>query len=487
MAYNIWRISGKGIGSLGAIGLIGFFVVLFWFLAAWYNLMSGGRFVRWLDSSEDEEDSLPEIPASFADIENSGTPLTLLQRAISDGISGRKDLSDALRELDLEKVEYERDAIAICSALQDCEGNPVLEWKEIASHIERPGSARVYRVFMERGLAIAHRLFLRDRKNAGKDQVSGLLSVLRMFVAYGYAPAFPAIGEASRDPVYCSDYRWVSIFNNADKDDPDALKLNRLLAEPLPDGFARIAYLDWSNQWCIESTLGSHPFDSDAGVAALEEMLGECDEEKNSHATSAACAVAFLTHSRRDFLLELARNHEDPNVRLESAWAAARLKIPDGIRDLSQATLDWRMGATARRYMEELGLGDEIPPSARDPMHVAISKMAEWLAHPNELGRFPDSLTVLDQRELEWPATNKRELQTLLHWKLEEEEGISWTGSSTWALFSAAEPGMPLLDLYAMYNSWEMRANDVPDAPESLSDLEVGRLILVRANPDMEW
>lgn len=161
--------------------------------------------------------------------------------------------------------------------------------------------------------------------------------------------------------------------------------------------------------------------------------------------------------------------------------------MPEGIRELAAATLDWKTGATAKSYLEELGLADEIPPAAVDPGLVALSEMARWLAHPCELARLPHSLTILDQRELRWPATGKRELQTLLHWKLDEDEGISWTGSNTWALFSSAKPDIPIPDLYAMYNSWEMQANGVPEAPESFSDLESGRTILLGANPDVKW
>lgn len=484
LAYYVWRISERGLTTLG---IIGGSVVLIWFLGAWYNLFSKGNLLRWFDSTDEDEDSLPEVPASFSAIEKSGVPLTPLQRAISDGLAGRKELREALRELEIESVDYERDATAICAALRDCEGNPATPWEDLVSLVDRPGSARVYRIYLQQALPIAHRIFLRDRKTADKDSAGKLLSILRLFTAYGYHPAFRDIALASRDPLFCEEYRWVSLFSNANNEDPDSLKLNLLLAKPLPKGFARIAYLDWSNQWCIEATLANHPFDSDEGVAALEELLAETDPEKTSHAVSATAAIPFLSHAKRDFLLLLARGHADPDVRLESAWAAARLKMPEGVRDLAAATLDWKTGAKAKRYMEELGLNDEIPAHALDPKHDALCEMARWLAHPCELGRFPDSLTIVDQRELHWPATGKRELQTLLHWKLADDEGISFTGSCTWALFSCAEPDMPLLDLYAMYNSWQMQANKLPDAPESFSDLESGRAILIRANPDMEW
>lgn len=470
---------------MGIIGGIGFVVVSLWFLGAWYNLFSKGRLMRWMDSADDDDDALPDVPASFSAVEKSGLPLTLLQRAISDSFAGRGEPGESLREL--EAVEYERDATAICAALQDCAGNPALPWDGLISLLGKPGSERVYRIFFHQALPFVHRIFLRERRSADKDLAEKLFPPLRLFASYGYVPAFRDVAEASRNPGFCSNYSWVSVFGSANEKDPDSLELNRLLAKPLPKDFARIAYLDWSNQWCIAATLGSHPFDSDEGVAALEELLRGADPETFSHSVSAANAIPFISHAKRDSLLALARGHQDPDVRLEASWAAARLKMPEGIRELSEATLDWKSGATAKRYMEELGIGDQIPESAHDPGLVALGEMARWLAHPCELGRIPDSLAIVDQRELDWPATGKRELQTLLHWKLGDDEGISFTGSCTWALFSSAEPGMPIPDLYAMYNSWEMKANGLADAPESFSDLERGRAILLKANPDMEW
>jgi hypothetical protein len=320
-----------------------------------------------------------------------------------------------------------------------------------------------------------------------KNERGDLFQLMRVLVAYGYEPAFHDIAEASRNTVFSDDYWWVGVFNNINEELPASASFCSQLANPLPKDFARVAFLDWANRVCIESKSTKHPFDSLEGIAALEEFLAGPDPENFSYAVSATAAIPFITNSKRDSLLVLSRDHPDPAVQLEAAWAKARLKIPDGIVELSAAALDWRVGAKARRYMEDLGLRDEIPPAALDKKFVAKSRMADWLAHPQELGRLPDSLELLDQRELRWPATGEVELQSLLHWKLGDDEGISWTGSSTWALFSIAEPDMPILDLFAMYNSWEMSANKVEGAPESFSDLDAGREILVRANPGMEW
>jgi hypothetical protein len=137
--------------------------------------------------------------------------------------------------------------------------------------------------------------------------------------------------------------------------------------------------------------------------------------------------------------------------------------------------------------MEELDLQDRVPPEALDPKHAALAEMADWLAHPNELGAPPDSLTIIDQRELFWPAAGKRELQTLFRWEHGGDAGACWTGSATWALFSQANADQPVRDLYAMYHSWHMAANDLPGAPENFSDLEPGRKILSDANPGQNW
>ena len=124
--------------------------------------------------------------------------------------------------------------------------------------------------------------------------------------------------------------------------------------------------------------------------------------------------------------------------------------------------------------------GQSSPQSPQLPL-------ADWLSHPNELGAPPDSLTIIDQRELFWPAAGKRELQTLLHWKCGGNEGVCWTGSTTWALFSESDADQPVLDLYAMYHSWHMKAENHPKAPESFTDLEAGRAILSEANPGQDW
>lgn len=166
----------------------------------------------------------------------------------------------------------------------------------------------------------------------------------------------------------------------------------------------------------------------------LEAWLANPDPEAYPSAVSAAVTIAFLTHNKTSSLLALARDHPSSDVQLEAAWALARRGKPQGIRDLVAATHDWKTCEKAVRYLEELGLRDEIPPGARDPKHAALSTIANWLADPNELAAYPDSVSLVDQREIVWPPTGERTLLSQVRWILADDEGICLTGSINWCL-----------------------------------------------------
>lgn len=481
--YFIWLFNEKGPSTFRIIGAG---VIGLWFLGAWFNAFTRGRLIEWLYSGDDD-DPLPDIPTSFAAYEESLEAPTPLQQTLADGIAGRRDLEDALRDLALEEIDSADDATAVCVALEDSRDNATDCWRAVLPLLQIPGSTEVYAIYYHQALPVLHRLYLTHHQDPDEDLVGDLMFALKQFTAYGYAPAFRDIAAAARNPTFSDHHRWEIIVRSANGEDPDCIRLMETLASPLPENFAGVAYLDWCNQWAIEDIIPSHPFDSDAGVARLETHLSDSDPEHETFAVSAAAALPFLKHANQARLLTLARNHTIPHVRLEAAWAMAHMKLDEGKRDLAAATLDWRIGHTAVGYLEELDLQHLVPPEALEPKHAAISKMADWLSHPNELGSFPETLEIVDQRELFWPATGQRELQTLLRWKLEGSEGICWTGSSTWALFSESEPVRPVLDHYAMYSSWHMKANALPNAPESYSDLEAGRTILTTGNPGQDW
>lgn len=481
--YHIWLFSERGPSTMRIIGAT---VIALWFFGAWCNAFTRGRLVAWMNADHDD-DPLPEIPTSYAAYAADLDSPSLLQQAIADGLAGRRDLADAIRDLELSEIDSADDATAVVVALEDSFDNNTADWRDLTPLLGIPGSSEIYTIFYHQALPVLLRLFRDNSREPEQELVDDLLLAIRQFTAYGYSPAFRDIAAASRDPRLSESSWWELIVRAANDEDPDAIRLMETLAEPLPENFAGVAYLDWCNQWSIEGVIPCHPFDTDPGVTRLHHHLTDPDPDHATHAISAAAATAFLKHPDRDRLLELARNHSDPPVRLEASWAMARLRIPGGDRELAAATLDWRIGRRAVEYLEELDLQELVPADALTPRHSALADMADWLAQPNELGRPPETLAIIDQRELFWPAAGKRELQTLFRWKLGKDEGACWTGSSTWILFSQARADQPVLDLYAMYHSWHMAATDHPDAPESFTDLVAGHRILTNANPGQNW
>jgi hypothetical protein len=112
--------------------------------------------------------------------------------------------------------------------------------------------------------------------------------------------------------------------------------------------------------------------------------------------------------------------------------------------------------------------------------------MAQWLAHPNELGQPPEAVSVADTRELFWPPTNDRRRLWVIRYAHRSDgelaEGYGLVGSTTWAMFGESQVRDPM-DVYAIHCCWELQANEDPRAPSERSPA-AGRRILAERNPE---
>lgn len=484
LPYLIYSTINNGPNVFRVISIV---IIGAWFIGAWYNHFSKGKLLMFFDGIEDEDQEDFSLPASFSELARERPLSSDLQTAIEEGLENPDILKKVISNLEVDEITEFDDAVAICTALQENLNSPNTNWKTLSKLLQSPGSQEVYTLFYQQGLPLVHRIYQRETAQSKIDSPLEVLLLLKIIAMYGYEAGFSDLSRATQNSHLNDHFMWGSIFSNTNSNDPDIKKLIKKLSSPLPSDFSSIAFLDWMNEWCLEEKIKTHPFSSDEGIKRLEEYLSNPDSDYFSYANSAVVAIPFLKHKKVSSLLAMGRDHPDQNVRLEVAWASAKLKIPNGIRDLAMATGDWKTGASAVDYMRELGLNDEIPKEVLEDKFFEKCIMARWLAHPNELTKYPDSLDIIDHREIFWPATGKKEKQTLFLWKLDDDEGISWSGSSTWALFSSATKANPILDLYSMYNSWHMSANGLENAPESFSDLETGREILQTANPDEDW
>ena len=222
-----------------------------------------------------------------------------------------------------------------------------------------------------------------------------------------------------------------------------------------------VCLLDLANDLAANQFINSHPFDSKPGMAQLVSYLRSREPERFSYAGSSVMAVPFLDANRRDELLVLARAHPDFRVRTAAAWAGAKVGDNDSVGRLVDMAAEINSHHLASRYLEDLGLQNRIPDTIRTPEFQAKVEFAEWIAHPSELGNYPDSVEVVDHRTLYWPPTADERMVWLLKYSSSDEDGkprsgIGMVGSITFALFGVTQ-SMSVEDIYVEHCAWELR------------------------------
>jgi hypothetical protein len=314
-----------------------------------------------------------------------------------------------------------------------------------------------------------------------------LMFVLKVLGLYQSEEAAARVARVAREEGWRDHPLWPVFFATFESPHPRRRQLAEALREPLPGGRAGAAFLEFATGMARGGELVFHPFDSDQGRAMLREWLGP--GAGDDRAVPAAAALAHVGGPDRDELLKSAMGHGSSRVRLEAAYAAARLGRDEGVARLAALSLDVARSVAAREYLEELGRGDAVPMAAREPNFEAAAHLVDWLAHPLEYGRPPDELEALDSRELLWPPVNDLRRVWLFRYKYRElepagdhgdrppAEGVGMVGSITAALHGQTGPGMDPVDLYALHCCWELMVEGDPRAPGGLS-VEEGRRLL---------
>jgi hypothetical protein len=326
-------------------------------------------------------------------------------------------------------------------------------------------------------------------KDSGEQRrTETLLSLSNILAMYGEPGDGPLIIKAARDAKMSDGYLWWIIFDSVIEGHPEALEICEGLRDPLPDGSAGTAYLNFANALSREQRISRHPFDSAAGIARLAAYLADPNSENDGCAVSAAASIPFIRAGDREMLIAGADRHPNAFVRLEAAWALAKTGSEFGWQRLAQLCLNPRFAERAIEYLEELRLGAHIPPKARDPDFRAMARMCSWLRHPSEFGRPPDQIVQYDTRVLNWPPTRDRRRLWLFKYRYEPQgdagtadEGIGLVGSTTWSFFDEPADLAPE-DVYGLHCCWELKLQNDPRIPEDHT-AALGRQMLAETNP----
>lgn len=391
-------------------------------------------------------------------------------------------------------VKSKAEVTALCAALDALRAEPGRGEKDIissplhtlASFFQQVETQEAFDALSQDGLPRL-RMWVRDSLDGRDVRVDDVMFIMKILAMYHQREDVDLIAEAARKPIDPDSFMWSIIFGAFDKEHPHAMSMIQALRDPLPTKFILVSYLDMSNGLAIGGVLDQHPFNSPAGRMQLDAWLRDTNQEHFSYAHSATAALPFVDASSRADLLNVAIAHPDPSVRMEAAWAQAKTGDLTGVERLLKYCLDPQHSHTARQYLDELGHTDKVPPEAQSAEFRAVAEMANWLAHPNEFGRSPDTIELYDSRELFWPPTNDRRQLFLVKYiynkgqSKEPDRGIGMVGSVTFALFGEATADLSPEDVYALHCCWELEMNGDTRAPKKRS-VEAGRQILKRNN-----
>ncbi|MEO0474837.1 MAG: hypothetical protein AAF085_02540 [Planctomycetota bacterium] len=310
-----------------------------------------------------------------------------------------------------------------------------------------------------------------DRPDPDTSLVMFMLKQLANFPSPG---STGRLTHAAHHPKLEDEYLWeviCSMFSHPDN--PKGLEMALRVADPLPNKFASIAILDCMNAIAIDRGLDSHPFDSEEGTSRLKAWLSNRGEETFSYAVSATATLPFLTRPERSELFELAYQHTYKDVQLEASWAAAKIGEVSGIERLVDMSKNPHLSSKAVNYLTELGFEEAVPGEVREAGFMAMAEMSQWLQHPMELGRVPDTLELYDHRTLFWPPENRELPLWLFKYSYKDDDpnepddvGIGMVGSITFALFGEATAALSPEEVYGLHCCWELQNQNHADAPE---------------------
>ncbi|SPE60168.1 hypothetical protein SBV1_390004 [Verrucomicrobia bacterium] len=445
-----------------------------------------------------------------------GSNMSTLKTVIGRGLANGR-LRQELRELRDVKFQSLGDAEAICWGLKQLGDNS--EPELLAEHtyalavlFQSTGGREspAFKLLQEQGIPELLRLFDTVNMAPTKDGTRAQLFILKILGLYGTVKGTLKIVEAARQPLIPGDYMWSAILRGFTAWHPQKDLLYNSLREPLPAGFIAVSLLDAANAVLIEGSSMSHPFDTPEGKERLRGWLMSPDSEEFSYALSATAALPFVGNPERDSLLALALSHPDTDVRIEAAWAAAKLGRDDGLQRLIECCRDLKTAQPAKRRLSQMRREDLIPPEANEPAFAALAEFAEWCAHPNELGRVPDELAIVHHCELRWPPERKAKPFWLIKYKVRDttgqgsdDEGCGLVGSVTFCFFSCKLAQRPPEDAYAMHCYWEMEGERLIEESDNLDEagdydnllkqwpgpaLENPRLLLVaELSPELQY
>lgn len=197
--------------------------------------------------------------------------------------------------------------------------------------------------------------------------------------------------------------------------------------------------LSAANSHALDKTMPAHrhPFDSPNGIKHLYTCLQTSQTNpdevtrggwvingkhpKPETARLATEALPFIKSQPINKLLELAQTHPSPAVRLEAAWAAAKLGKQSGLDELVRRTHELPLSLAAQDYLEDLGHSELIPEDCFNEAFQAQAFCAQELAALSFQPVKIESIEILGRDNFLWPLERMEVL--LVSYRIHRSDG----------------------------------------------------------------
>lgn len=407
------------------------------------------------------------------------------------------ELSNHLKKVQEPEVKTEAECGLICQALETVKSQMQTSFDEklednifeLTGLFQKASTKEVAQCLNDKGIPLlTDILSLKKSKQYETKSISDCETmILKMFALYKNPAGLNRLSEYVNSDFKNEDFLWSVILNIISKKEEKYNLIIKGLKGKIPTGFLGISYLDMCNAIAIETSTFKHPFNSAGGFAFLEKTVNNSGPENESYIISVTTSIPFLSKEYQEKLFDLVSSHKNAEVRIEAAWAGAKIGNDKAIGKLVDFSKDYRYSSKAVDYLKELNLEAKVPGETQHPDFKALSEMCSWLSHPNEFGSYPDHAEVFYKKSLYWPPT--KDVRTIYLVKYlyknhkddgSDQQGIGLVGSVTFSLFGPDDMlTLKPIEVLALHCNWELEK-------KNYKDIKSGVALLKKHNKDLE-
>ncbi|GIW97798.1 MAG: hypothetical protein KatS3mg111_1131 [Pirellulaceae bacterium] len=180
-------------------------------------------------------------------------------------------------------------------------------------------------------------------------------------------------------------------------------------------------------------------------------------------------ALGLIGDVRGVAALEGAMDLKHRRIQVEAAAALARLDHEGGRERLFALAADRIARRRAIAYADELGILDQVDPQFTEPVAIAESNLANWLAEPSQFGFAPQHMELVDSRTLFWPGYHEPQPWFLFRYEYQLASGDSFSNigiAGPIEMAVQADLGnLPVDDIYAVFAGWEVEHETIFEIP----------------------